>query len=109
MALRRRLGTRMTSASDLELASTVVVARDVLSTQLGSEQVMLNLRDGTYYGLDEVGAAIWNLLQRPIKVAEICDAIVEGYEVEAERCRRDVVRLLRELMEHGLVELRAGP
>jgi hypothetical protein len=90
----------------LDAASTVVVAHDVLSTELGAEHVMLNLRDGTYYGLDEVGSAIWKLLQSPVTVAEICDAILDTYEVDADRCRRDVVRLLTELVERGLVEIR---
>ena len=90
----------------LDAASTVVVAHDVLSTELGSEHVMLNLRDGTYYGLDEVGSAVWKLLQSPVTVAQICDAILDTYEVDADRCRRDVVRLLTELVERGLVEIR---
>jgi len=96
----------MTAESKLDLSSTVVVAGDVLSSELGTEQVMLSLRDGTYYGLDEVGSEIWKLLQTPITVGEICRAIADNYDVEPERCRRDVVRLLGELLERRLVELR---
>jgi len=96
----------MTAESKLDLSSTVVVAGDVLSSELGTEQVMLSLRDGIYYGLDEVGSEIWKLLQTPITVGEICRAIADNYDVEPERCRRDVVRLLGELLERRLVELR---
>ncbi len=99
----------MTSSSSFDRGCTVVVASDVLSTQLGSEQVMLNLRDGTYYGLDEVGSEIWKLLQKPVTVSEICDAIVGAFEVDAERCHRDVVRLLSDLVDRGLIELRISP
>jgi hypothetical protein len=96
----------MTAAPGIHPESTVVVAPDVLSTQLGSEQVMLNLRDGTYYGLDEVGSEIWRLVQQPIRVSDICDAILDAYDVDPGRCREDVIRLLGELMQRGLVELR---
>ena len=99
----------MTASPPLDAASTVVVAPDVLSTQLGSEHVMLNLRDGTYYGLDEVGSRIWMLLQTPIQVAGICDVIAGEYDVDADRCRADVFRLLHELMRRGLVEIRTSP
>ena len=89
-------------------SAMVVVAGDVLSSELGSEYVLLNLRDGIYYGLEDVGSHIWRLVQKPVSVAEICDAIVETHEVDPERCRRDVVKLLGELVERRLVEV-CGP
>jgi hypothetical protein len=92
----------------IPLSAMVVVADDVLSSELGSEHVLLNLRDGTYYGLEDVGSHIWKMVQNPVSVAEICEAIVETHEVDPERCRRDVVKLLGELMERRLVEL-CGP
>ena len=90
----------------LPLSAIVVVANDVLSSELGSEHVLLNLRDATYYGLEDVGSDIWRLLQKPVSVAEICRAIVETRDVDPERCRRDVAKLLGELVERRLVELR---
>jgi hypothetical protein len=98
-------GLSMPEISD---AATVVMAPDVLSSELGSEYVLLNLQDGTYYGLDEVGADIWTRLQTPVTIADICDAIVTEYDVDAERCRRDVLKLLHDLAKRGLVEIRDG-
>jgi hypothetical protein len=93
----------------IPISATVVAARDVLASQLGSEHVLLNLRDGTYYGLEEVGGAIWTLVQRPVTVDEICNALVAEYEVDPARCREDVVRLLGDLAARGLVEFREHP
>jgi hypothetical protein len=81
-------------------------ASDVLSTPLGGEWVLLNLKDGTYYGLDGVGAAIWKLLQTPVAVEEICRTICNTYDVAADRCAVDVADLLTELERRGLVEVR---
>jgi hypothetical protein len=91
--------------TDLALTSTVAVAADVLSSDVGAEQVMLDLRDGMYYGLDSVGSDIWKLVQTPVRVADICRAIAETYDVEPERCRRDVFQLLAALIERRLVEI----
>jgi len=91
----------------IPLSAIVVVADEVLSSDLGTEHVLLNLRDGTYYGLENVGSHIWKLVQKPISVAEICNAIVETHEVDEGRCRRDVVNLLGELLKRRLVELLA--
>ena len=41
--------------------STVVVSKNVVFCDLEEEIAMLNLNDGVYYGLDPVGARIWNL------------------------------------------------
>jgi|EndMetStandDraft_4_1072995.scaffolds.fasta_scaffold275858_2 hypothetical protein len=90
----------------LAMSSTVVVAADVLSSELGSEHVLLNLSDGVYYGLEAAGSEIWRLVQRPITVAEICRIVSEAYDVEPERCRADVIRLLSDMAERRLVDVR---
>ena len=87
-------------------SATVVVAPDVLGSELGSEVVMLSLRDGTYYGLDEVGAEIWRLVQAPTTIASIVSSLMDTYDVDAQRCRADVVSMVRVMRERGLVEVR---
>jgi hypothetical protein len=90
----------------LAMSSTVVVAADVLSSELGPEHVLLNLHDGMYYGLEAVGSEIWTLVQRPITVAEICRVVSDIHDVEPERCRADVIRLLNDMAERRLVDVR---
>jgi hypothetical protein len=67
---------------------------------------MLTLRDGTYYGLDGVGVEIWRLLQTPVTISRIVATLVEAYDVDAERCRSDVLTVIVTLVERGLVEVR---
>jgi hypothetical protein len=96
----------MSAPITVSLSSTVVVARDVLSSELGSEYVMLNLEDGTYYGLDSVGGVIWQMLRTPVRVTAICAAIEETHDVDAERVERDVLKLLADLAGRRLIEVR---
>jgi len=88
--------------------SQVVVSKDQISTDLGGEVAILNLEAGTYYGLEAVGARIWSLIQEPRTIKEIRDVLVSEYEVEPERCERDLVALLQGLADEGLVEVRDG-
>lgn len=76
-----------------------------ISADLSGEAVILNFQDGSYYGLNEVGARIWNLVQQPQSIRQIVDTVVAEYEVEAEDCEEDVKILLEELASHGLVRL----
>jgi Coenzyme PQQ synthesis protein D (PqqD) len=88
--------------------STTIVARnDVLIGEFGREVVLLNLRDGVYYSLEEVGARIWQLLQTPVMMASVCDAIVSEYDVTRAQCERDVRALLGALASHALIEVQS--
>ena len=86
--------------------SIVVVSPDQVSSDLAGEVVMLNLKNGTYYGLDEVGAHVWALIQEPRAVAAIRDSILAEYDVEPERCEQDLLALLGDLADNGLIEVR---
>jgi hypothetical protein len=93
---------------DIFMASIVVATKDQVSSDLGGETVLLSMQSAMYYGLDEVGTRIWELLGQPIRASDICDAIEREYDVERERCEADVLGLLRELAAKGLIEVTDG-
>ena len=69
--------------------------------------MILDLDEGMYYELNDVGTVVWNLIrQRPCPVTELVAAIREEYEVEVARCEADVVELLGDMCDRGLVEIR---
>lgn len=76
-----------------------------MSSDLAGEAIILDLRRGMYYGLDGVGAYIWGVLQQPQVVRDLRDAIVAEYDVAAEQCERDLLALLADLADTGLVEV----
>jgi hypothetical protein len=92
--------------STIPFSSRVVAAEDQVFSDLGDEIAILDLKGGTYYGLDAVGARIWNLIQRPRTVREIQEVLVSEYDVDPDRCARDLIALLRRLAEEGLIEVR---
>lgn len=85
--------------------STVVATKDQVSSDLGGEVAILDLKAGTYYGLDAVGARVWELIQEPKGIREVRDTVLEEYEVEPEQCERDMIALLQKLADEGLVEV----
>ena len=88
--------------------TVVVAASDQVSTALGGEAVILELKRGVYFGLNEVGASIWQLLAEPRSVGEIRDAVSAEFDVAPDRALEDLLALLAELQERGLVEVRGG-
>jgi hypothetical protein len=86
--------------------SVVVAASEQISCPLGEESAILNLKNSVYYGLDPVGAHVWKLLREPKSVAELRDALLDVYDVEAAHCERDLLELLEKMRGEGLIEVR---
>lgn len=86
----------------------VVASRSQLSTSVGSETVILHTDKGEYFGLNEVGASIWRLVQQPRSVEEIKSELVSEYDVTPEQCEEDLMQILAQLVEAGLIEIRDG-
>ena len=86
--------------------STIVAAPDQVSSELAGESVILNVKTGLYYGLNQVGASIWEKIQSPRTFQEICNAITEEYDVTPECCATDVQELLQEMIAANLIEIR---
>jgi trimethylamine:corrinoid methyltransferase-like protein len=94
--------------SKISGSSTVVAAREQVSCDLAGEVAILDVKSGIYYGLNAIGARIWHLIQAPQTVDAVCETILAEYDVEADRCERDILMLLQELVANGLVEIRNG-
>jgi coenzyme PQQ synthesis protein D (PqqD) len=97
------------TTSRISESASVVASRDLLATKFGAELVILSLRDGVYYSLEDVGVRIWQLIQEPVTLATIRDALVSEYDVASAPCERDIRMLCRELERHGLLEVRENP
>lgn len=91
---------------EITTTSVVVASSDQVSSDLAGESILMSLRTGMYYGLDEVGARVWELVREPRLVSDIRDVIAGEYEVERDRCERDILGLLRELAAQGLIEVK---
>ncbi|HVK40485.1 MAG TPA: PqqD family protein [Candidatus Kapabacteria bacterium] len=89
--------------------TSITAARETVFSDLGGEVAILDLRSGEYYGLNSVGALVWQILQAPRTLAELCREVEAAFEVDTERCMRDMVVLVGELRDRGLVEFSEAP
>ncbi|MHC4516590.1 MAG: PqqD family protein [Planctomycetota bacterium] len=90
---------------DISLDSVVKATDRQMSADLAGETVVLNYGDGVYYSLNSVGARIWALLQDSTRVQGILDTLLAEYDTEPEVCKTDLMELLVELQQLGLVEI----
>lgn len=85
------------------LDSPVRANDDVLFQELHGEGVLLNLKTGVYFGLDPVGRRVWQLLQEHRTLAAVLDAMLGEYNVAEAQCAEDLLALVTDMEQHGLV------
>ncbi len=90
---------------NLTLNSTVVISPNQLAAQLNGEVIILNMQSGTYFGLDEVAARIWSLVQKPVTCAEVLATLFAEYEVEHSQLEGDVMRFVHNLHKIDLLDV----
>ena len=91
--------------SNMNLSDKVTIPTQVMARTVGDETVSLDLASGTYYGLDPVGARMWQLMSEGQPLAAICNLLLDEYEVTREALEGDILRLTEELRAKGLVSL----
>lgn len=93
---------------ELSADSVVLAAQHQISCQLDDEAALLNLQTGVYYGLDPMGAFIWNRIKQPTSVRALTDEIVGAYQIERTTVEADVLSFLSDMLSAGLVELKGA-
>ncbi len=86
-------------------SSRVNIAPDVMLRIIGEEAVILNLKSELYLGLDPVGTRMWTVLHGAPSIQAAYELLLAEFEVEPERLRRDLDKLLEQMLEQGLIEL----
>jgi hypothetical protein len=93
------------SNSTLDRHTRVRRIDDVLDTEIDDQTVMMDIDQGSYFGLNPTGTRIWALLAEPIAIGDLCDRLLEEFDVPREQCERQVVDFLESLIDRGLVQV----
>jgi hypothetical protein len=89
----------------MNLDVKVIRSNEVQTAVVDGEVVMMSIDNGTYSGLDAIGSKIWELLDKPITVSEICDIMVARYDVERDVCEKDVLSFLEDLASDNTIQV----
>ena len=78
---------------------------ETLHAEIGDDVVALHIRMGHCYGMENVTADVWRLLEQPVTLEKICEQLMQRYEVDDATCDADVRRLIEAMQIEGLVEI----
>ena len=79
--------------------------KEVISGKLDDELVMMDIDKGKYFALNPVATRIWELLEDPVTLQDICRQLMDEYDVPEDQCTREVDEYLKEMIKKGLVRI----
>ena len=80
----------------------------VICTQLDDGAILLNLDTKYYFNLNETGLRIWQIMDEFPNPTEIAKKLVNEYEIDAERAKASVVKLMEEMEKEQLILSKKG-
>ena len=83
----------------------ITISNEALSQEVNGETVILDLKSESYFGLDEVGTRIWQLIQEHNNAQAVLETMLNEYDVEPDQLKTDIDELLEKLCDAGLVNL----
>jgi len=76
---------------------------DAISGRLQDELVIMDMDKGKYFAFNPVATRIWDILEKPITIDDLCKLLMDEYKVEEEQCRNEVTEVINELVKLGVV------
>ena len=77
---------------------------ETLFALIDQDVVALHVERGKCFGMEKVSADVWDMLEHPASIDELCGRLMGHYAVEVEQCRSEVTQLVDQMVEEGLVK-----
>ena len=90
-----------------EITTETVISQigEIVASDIDGETVMMSVENGKYYGLDDIGSRIWELIERPVKVSDLIDTLLKRFDIDRETCERDVLKFLNGLNDDRILKV----
>ena len=95
----------VTATRAIALQDSIQISEDAVFRELDGEAVILNLDTGIYFGLNTTGTRIWNLIAQHGLLQKVFETMAEEYEVPPNSLENDILQLVGQLSEKGLVSV----
>ena len=88
-----------------QFSDRAAAPKHVLVRVLDQESVLLNLESEQYFGLDETGTRMWQLVTTQPTIEAAYQELLAEYDVAPDVLRGNLTELLERLVGHGLLQV----
>ena len=91
---------------EITTETTISQIEEIVTSDIAGETVMMSLENGKHYGLDDIGNRIWEIFEKPIKVSDLIDMLIERFDVDRKACETDALIFINEFNEDRILQVR---
>ena len=84
---------------------SVIVRSETLTARVDGDLVFFDPEAGKYFATGGVGADIWELIESPRTIREICSELVARYDVEEDTCLAEVLEFAADLVRARMAKV----
>lgn len=93
----------MNEEQKIDLNSVITRNPEIIFSAMDDEIVMMSVNQGLYFGVDKIGARIWQLLENPHPVEELIVLLTNRFNVSREDCERDTLTFLNDMLNKKVI------
>ena len=79
------------------------IVDDIVVSEINNESVILNLKTGIYFQVNELGSYIVSQLHQYSTVESLNNKITEDFDVVPNKSEKDLLRFIKDLESKGLL------
>jgi coenzyme PQQ synthesis protein D (PqqD) len=91
-------------APHVDSAQIYRLSENVTTATIEGELIVLDLEGDDYFGLNEVGSAIWEMVAHGMSLSEMQDRLTGTYAVDSIQAEDDLRSFLHSLADAHLIE-----
>ena len=76
----------------------------MVSADMEDSIVLLSTEKGAYFDLKETGGHIWRLIEEPKTVSQVCDGLMELFDVDRATCEASTLSYVQGMAQNKLIE-----
>ena len=88
----------------MSLSKKIKIKPEIISEALDGEEVILNLSNQTYFGLDPTGTRIWECIKQGCSIEEMERKLLDEYDVSPRQLHTSLAKLISDLKRNDLIE-----
>lgn len=89
----------------IDINTVVSHRKDIDTTDLNGDIVMMDLDKGRYFSLNSVGSRIWELIEEPVQINKVVESLLEEYDITKNECEENVLEFLNKLNESQIISV----
>ena len=78
---------------------------EILTSKVGNEIVMMSIKESKYFGLNKTGSMIWNILESPMTLQDICQRMSNDFKISYKKCLDETQPFIDEMLKEKVITI----